>query len=529
MKKQNFNPILLGGLLLASAFLSSCSNTDLEKENIDYGTRTITFEVGQGFDESVDEEARSLSEKSDTIYQTFSDGTEIKTVIERDKEINSRIVYTVNEGTKVLAFIIDAASNKIYSIQELTVASGSKITCEVPNFDVQIIFYSNNNTVTPTTKLAVDDHISVTGKNNIEYYPANDAMWFKTSTIKPTDSTLGTIRFKHLFSRIRAVVHCDDGILSFQTTLENVACGQGEINVMKGDMQCIYTGNFLSIPMNASFTSSAQAQMSPYSLFIPADDRIPSRFILNNLNGESFSDKYVNVAYDYYSGYSYTFHMYVNIKRKIIWGWTPEYYQWDAIAPYSPDGGVPAVGSPSYFNNSSNYATNTCANAPTYDELIIILNSGVYWDNSGPTWRDYKGNMHKTGVWVKKKKNWVSASPGYTYVTVQQATNSQRNSDEYMFLPAAGFIGKMPNESRGMDYMNTSGNKDNYIETYASGDPYLQQVGEGGYYWLNRKAISGGYWSTDQACMLYFNSSSASIEGYRNYCYYGVSLWHFEE
>ena len=67
MKKQNFNPILLGGLLLASAFLSSCSNTDLEKENIDYGSRTITFEVGQGFDESVDEEARSLSEKPDTI------------------------------------------------------------------------------------------------------------------------------------------------------------------------------------------------------------------------------------------------------------------------------------------------------------------------------------------------------------------------------------------------------------------------------------------------------------------------------
>ena len=169
MKKQNFNPILLGGLLLASAFLSSCSNTDLEKENIDYGSRTITFEVGQGFDESVDEEARSLSEKPDTIYQTFSDGIEIKTVIERDKEINSRTVYTVNEGTKVLAFIIDAASNKIYSIQELTVASGSKITCEVPNFDVQIVFYSNNNTVTPTTKLAVDDHISVPGKNNIEY------------------------------------------------------------------------------------------------------------------------------------------------------------------------------------------------------------------------------------------------------------------------------------------------------------------------------------------------------------------------
>lgn len=528
MKKQNFNPILLGGLLLASAFLSSCSNTDLEKENIDYGTRTITFEVGQGFDESVDEEARSLSEKPDTIYQTFSDGIEIKTVIERDKEINSRIVYTVNEGTKVLAFIIDAASNKIYSIQELTVASGSKITCEVPNFDVQIIFYSNNNTVTPTTKLAVDDHISVTGKNNTEYYPANDAMWFKTSTIKPTDSTLGTIKFKHLFSRIRAAVHCDDGVLSFKTTLETVACEQGEIDVIKGDMQCIHTGKLLSIPMEALPTSSAQVQMSPYSLFIPADDKMPSRFILNYLNDEKLSDKYVNVAYEYYPGYSYTLHMYVNIKRKIIWGWTPEYYQWDAKDPYSPDGGVPASGSSSYFNDKTEYAINTCANAPSYDDLIKILNSGVYWDNSGPTWKDHKGNAHRTGVWVMKKRNWVS-SPTYTSVNVKQATSDQRNSDEYIFLPAAGFIGKMANESRGTDYMNADSNEDNHIETYASGDPYLQQVGIEGYYWLNRRVIRNGDWSTNQAYMLYFNSSSAWIEGYRNLCYYGMSLWHFEE
>ena len=458
----------------------------MEKENIDYGSRTITFEVGQGFDESVDEEARSLSEKPDTIYQTFSDGIEIKTVIERDKEINSRTVYTVNEGTKVLAFIIDAASNKIYSIQELTVASGSKITCEVPNFDVQIVFYSNNNTVTPTTKLAVDDHISVTGKNNIEYYPTNDAMWFKTSTIKPTDSTLGTIKFKHLFSRIRAVVHCDDGILSFQTTLENVACRQGEINVMKGDMQCIYTGNFLSIPMNASFTSSAQAQMSPYSLFIPADDRIPSPFILNNLNGESFSDKYVNVAYDYYSGYSYTFHMYVNIKRKIIWGWTPEYYQWDAMAPFTP-GTTPVPGNASYYNTQSNIPTNSCKYSLSPYEIRRMSISEIYWDDYGPEWIDYKGQPHTTGMWIKQKNSmWpTTGSPS----TPLQANDAVRESDDFIFFPASG-----------------------YIEGST-----VKFVGERGFYWSNER---GDFMSFSKYVL--GNDSGMSPQ-------YGMSLWHLPQ
>jgi hypothetical protein len=489
MKKKagNFFNVLFNSLLFAVIILSSCHKDDLKKENIASGTRILRFNVGQGFDEDTREQNRSFSGKSDIIYQKFSDGMEIEAIIEQDKEINSRIntIETVAIGTKVLAIIIDAYTNDIYGIHQLKVESDGKLSCEVPNSTVRIIFYSYNSSEMPTTNLEIGDHIDTT-KENIEEY-TKDVMRFETQNIEPEDTNLGKVIFKHLFSRVRVCMHYDEGVSSFKTTLENCPCATARVNIIKGNIYPNHTN--VTIPIDSDEGIAQEVAYSSYKIIIPVEDTMPIQLNITDINGTSLTNKHIIFHGILLPGHSYTIHIYVKKDTGIIEGWGPGFYQWDAKALYEP-GNIPSAGDNAFYNTGSNLASNSCINCPSSQDGCRMIASGVYWDDNGPTWKGDDGNTYTSGLWVKKKSQWGNLELELSEPKV--ATDEQRNSGDYVFLPASGYIA----------------------------DGEYEGFGEVGLYWTNTPNVD----RYGALCFM-FNSYSVSIRvAHRKG---GYKLWHF--
>jgi hypothetical protein len=435
MKKQYFTNLLFGFLLLAGTALSSCSNEELSNEEIESGTRTITFDISQGFEESADEKMRGFSEKNDTIYQKFSNGMEISTFIEEDKAINSRATEVVEVGTKVLAIVVDE-NNKICKIQTTEIETYYKLTCQVPNYKVRIIFYSHNSKSSiPTIPLSVGDYISTDTKTNTIGYEKY-AMIAETGFINPGNSSMGTILFKHAFCRARVCLYYGKGVTSFTTTLKDMSNESAKVNINTYQIERSNTG-YKDLEFTGSRYSSSTNLFSAFYLpFIPRNDATNIDVYLDKINDKIIGES-TTLYYNFKPGHSYTIYINVGNRSKIVDGWTPKFYQWDAKAIFTP-GTTPAAGSSSHYNESSDIASNSCKDCPTNDEIRRIMNSGVYWDDNGEIWSDYEGRIHRTGVWVKKRNKWAAA--GSSGGEIPEATDAIRNSDDYVFLPASGWI-----------------------------------------------------------------------------------------
>lgn len=434
MKRQNIFNLLLGSLLFSCAFLASCNNDDSEEDPITGGSRVLTFDVSETFEESTDEANRALSEKPDTIYQEFENGMMLQTVVEQDKIVHSRAT-AIADGTQVLAIVLNLSANKIHRIQQLTVSNGL-LTCEIPTgFNVKVVFYSyNSKTQIPSTTLAVGDDadISVSTKWNKE--SSKDILWAQTGTIYPSSTSLGSITFKHVCSRVRLQITCGSGVSAFMASLSTGK--DSYINLLSGTIESTssYTSTSLVNIENVMGTSKT----SPYKIFIPLIREPSSILTLSSFNNDFISPVITTtIPYAFKQGYSYTLH--VAVENKVIWGWSSDYYQWDAVSRFIP-GSAPSVGNPSsLWRGGMDPAYNSCKNCPTDDDIQIMLGNGVYWDAAGPTWYDYNGNPYTTGIWVKKKSKW-NTSLKTDHVTPKTATSTQRTSKDYVFLPASGSL-----------------------------------------------------------------------------------------
>mgnify|MGYP000008932127 FL=1 len=482
MRRRNLFNISFRFLLFIGIFLSSCSKNDLEKENIASATRMLTFDVSQSFNENPDESARGLSVKPDTVHQQFDMGLEVEAFVEEDKTDKSRSnIETIAAGTKVLAFVIDAVYSKIYRIQELEITSDNKLICEVPDFETYIVFYSYNSTeLMPSTTLKEGDNISAaSGKRNMEQY-TTDVMWAKTELITTNTINLGTIKFAHLFSRARICLHCDIGISGFTSVLSNSGWLMAAVDMINGNAGAV-EGNRSSLHLDSNeFTSPQTIIYSSYKTLIPSS-RLWGQLNLI-INNTGITRTIGNINCNFKAGYSYTIH--VNIKNnKIVAGWTPNYFQWDAKAPFLPNK-IPTSGDDSYHSDNTNSAKNSCIGCPSFEDAQRMLNSGIYWDDKGPSWTAYDGTSYSTGFWVMKKSKWGDTgniTQGKN-IPVNKADNTQRYSDDYVFLPASGFIAQTT----------------------------LVAVGEGARYWVFGQynlVFSNTYASINYPTPLYFGSS----------------------
>ena len=440
MKKKYLFNVLFVALLVVIIVLPSCDKNELENENIVSGTRIITFDVSHAFNEDTDESARALPIKPDTIYQKFDSGLEIQTYIEKDKVSQSRDVTLdpVSDETKVLAFVIDVQHSSVYRIQELEVTKG-KLTCEIPtNLNVYIVFYSyNSRTKMPTTLIKEGDDINVPYARQYEEYTV-DLMRAETGTITPSTTSLGNITFTHLFSKARIYLHCDTPVTEFSATFKNCGYQRSSVNVLNGNPQSIL-GAKCTISLKSNVYGMPQKTIfSSYGTLVPGGGIYGDLDLV--INNSGITRTVPSIKCDFKAGYSYTIH--VNIKnKKIVTGWSPNYYQWSASAAYLPDTN-PQEGDKSFNNGNADVAENFCMGSPTLDDIKRMIPSGVYWDDEGPTWKDLYGNAHATGVWVMKKEKWGAAGNIglLQYVLIKKATDEQRYSDDYVFLPASGFL-----------------------------------------------------------------------------------------
>ena len=485
MKKQYFTKLLFGFLLLAGTALSSCSNEESSNEEIESGTRTITFDLGQGFEESENETARGISEKTDTIRQTFCDGMELTAFIQKDKVVNSRVTESVEIGTKVLAIVVDE-NDKICKMEVLEVDTNHKLICKVPNYRVRIIFLSNNDqSSVPSISLTVGDYISSDTKTNTIGYNNKYIMIAQTASIDPGKTSMGTVRFKHAFARTNfGVGYIGVGVTQFVAILEAFSNESAQVNINTCELE-------RNMPYRDLYFSAKQQlateklYTSGYQTFIPRDDTSVMQFTLNEINGTTINLS-TKLRYDFKPGYSYTIYIQLRKRSRIVDGWTNEYYQWDAMAPFTP-GTTPVPGNASYYNTQSNIPTNSCKYSLSPYEIRRMSISEIYWDDYGPEWIDYKGQPHTTGMWIKQKNSmWpTTGSPS----TPLQANDAVRESDDFIFFPASG-----------------------YIEGST-----VKFVGERGFYWSNER---GDFMSFSKYVL--GNDSGMSPQ-------YGMSLWHLPQ
>lgn len=499
MKKRSLFNILFGSLVFAGTILSSCTKDDDLAENVTYETRMVSFNVNHDINE-ISEEARGLSEEPDTIYQQLDNGIQIEAFIKKNSA-NSRATSTgsvrVNPGTKVLAIVVNTVTWKVHSIQNISVDSDYKLTCSLPNVKSRVIFYSYyKSDIRPTTNIVAGDSFTAitTSKSNLEY-PGTDMMWCQTQDIGPDDNTLGKVNFTHFATSINVAMHDetdDSSLRSFKTVLSNCACTAANVFIAGGAI--VPNENLVDTSIDSK-SSDGEILWSTITYILPSRVATPIKLKIASINGTAIN-KTLSFEKNLLSGTGYTIH--VRVKSKLIEGPTG-FYQWDAQSAWKV-GTVPAAGSNSYYNTNGDgwvVGSNSCKDCPTFINIQQMLADGVYWDDNGPEWTDLENKKHTTGLWVIKKKSILgNHGSGTKSVTPMTATDTQRKSGNYMFLPAAGNL-------------DGSG-KHQYSGTY-------------GYYWTNEAEWN----SSTRAAYLRFDKNTAIA----NYTYRstGACLWHIDE
>jgi len=92
------------------------------------------------------------------------------------------------------------------------------------------------------------------------------------------------------------------------------------------------------------------------------------------------------------------------------------------------------------YCNGTDIAIYSCKGCPSTEIGEKIITNGALWDNNGPLWTAYNGTSYTTGIWILKKEKLVYAGEYEegNEVIMEKAEEIHRNSDDYVFLPAAG-------------------------------------------------------------------------------------------
>jgi hypothetical protein len=208
---------MMSAFLLATVVVAmSCTKDIMNSTNQpELATKALKLKVGQlpqGADASV---SRAAAEPPVVVYKDLGDGIRMEATIEREYPAATRADATTPlvSGAKVLAIVYsDPTGDKvIYSVQEANVSDES-ITIKVPvEFSYGILFITNNDTETvPNVGLSTGYYAPELNKKLSDVAswtystPTKDLLYFDTGEI---GSTLSTINFKHVFSKMKVTVN----------------------------------------------------------------------------------------------------------------------------------------------------------------------------------------------------------------------------------------------------------------------------------------------------------------------------------
>ena len=125
------------------------------------------------------------------------------------------------------------------------------------------------------------------------------------------------------------------------------------------------------------------------------------------------------------------------------------YYKWDAATAANVAGNRAGTGVKTTINGKNIFfATQSCKDCPTFDEICMYVAAGTYWDRY-KAWVDFQGNLQHGGLWMKKKTYITGFADGTAEKATMSATAyapgdwiSAKDIDrtQYFFLPAVGNV-----------------------------------------------------------------------------------------
>lgn len=477
MNKKKFiktaKTVLMGMVVIFG--MASCGNDDNvttpkttdEFEGLDM---TLTYSVGEAQNDSVF--TRGMAARPMTEKHTFM-GMEVETSVTEDKAVpqtartRATVYNTVNlEGKTVYAIVFDPATNKVVAPrQELTVSDG-KITVRGKR-GCRILFYIGS---TPY----------VIKGNNLSTFKVNennttDPMQCVSDVITSLDQNLGTLSFKHVFSKIRVVLKTSDGTVvnAFRLTTKEKLNSQGaSVNILNRSYTVWGSGSTMTFAVSGNATSEATAD---YQNMIVSTSNTPTDLTLlfakegkgATIGGSRNWLTDVNNALKLKSrvfqpGHRYSINITVkpsNTDAYLNSGYRADrnYYQWDAYEVYGVgdqrkwSAGNSGGRFGSYFNTSD--ASQSCRNCPSTDEMQMYIGAGVLIDDghTGTYQQSYtitdpvtgdKTTYHE-GVWLKKKQYIVGfdsgTAPKVSNTSGTKGRPTKDNISEYFFMPFTGF------------------------------------------------------------------------------------------
>ena len=477
MNKKEFikttKAVLVGMVVIFG--MASCGNddnVDIPETTDEFGDldMTLTYSVGEAQNDSVF--TRGMAAQPRTERHTFM-GMEVETSVTEDRAMPQAVraratVYnTVNlEGKTVYAIVFDPATNKVVAPrQQLTVSDG-KITVRGKR-GCRILFYIGS---TPYVTSGKDlSTFKVTQSNT------TDPMQCVSDVITSPDQELGTLSFKHVFSKIRVVLKTSDGTVvdAFRlTTKEKLNHQYASVNIFDRSYTVGGSTSNMTFAVSGNTTSEATADYqnvivstagTPTDLTLLFDKEGKGVTIGGSRNWLTDVNNTLTLKSRVFRpGHRYSINITVKPSDTDAYlnsGYRTDknYYQWDAYEVYGVgDQRTWSAGNSggrfgTYFNTSD--ASQSCKNCPSTGEMEMYLGAGILVDDghTGAYQQSYtitdpvtgaKTTYHE-GVWLKKKQYIVGfdggTAPKVRYTAGTKGRPTKDDISEYFFMPFAGF------------------------------------------------------------------------------------------
>lgn len=472
MRQYNLKMTAIFAILLFPWAFISCSHDnsdteggtdDLLKDGIE-----VTYAVGETSLDSIF--TRSGAVKPEVEQQTFM-GMDVETSItdeSNDEQTRATVYNTVNlNGKTVYALVFDPNTNKTIADEQILTISNNKLTVK-GKVGCKVLFYIGNRTY---SSVGTDiSSITVSERNS------SDAMQCISDPITGINSELGTLSFKHVFTKIRVTMKTSNGkiVNAFKLTTKE-GLGYQSALVKIADRSYTTSGTQGTKTFTVSNNTEAVAA-ADYQLIIAnatgAQNDLSLVFAKNGAGATI--DGAMNYLTDvnntltlksrtFLPGHRYSINITVkpsNTEAYLNTGFNSDknFYQWDAYERFGVGDSLTWSAGNSGFHlfasadNDKDIATQSCKNCPSLEEVKMYLGAGVFLDNgfTGANQQSYtivdtylktKITYH-TGVWLLKKQYITGFSDG----TATKATSSNTKGrpsaediDKYFFLPLYGF------------------------------------------------------------------------------------------
>ena len=526
-------------LLLPLVFISCNSDNsdtendinDLMKDGIE-----VTYAVGETSLDSAFTRAGAV--QPEVERQTFM-GMDVETSIvdESSSEQTRATVYNTVDlnGKTVYALVFDPNTNKtIATVQTLTI-SNNKLTVK-GKVGYKVLFYIGNR-MNPSVGTDIN---SIT----VSEASSSDAMQCISEPITGINSELGTLSFKHVFTKLRVTMKTSNGkiVNAFRVTTKEGLGYQSAI-VKIADRSYTTSGTQQTKTFTVSNNTEAVAA-ADYQLIIA--DATGAENDLSLVFAKEGKGATIDGAMNYLTdvnntltlksrrflpGHRYSINITVkpsNTEEYLNTGFNADknFYQWDAYERFGVGDSLTWSAGNSGFHpfpstdNNKDIATQSCKNCPSLEEVKMYLGAGVLLDNghTGPyqqsytitdTYKNTKITYH-TGAWLLKKQYITGFSDG----TATKATSSNTKGrpsaediDKYFFLPLHGFYDmtnyssyKTPHLSAGVTgYFQTKTSR-----SYGSNSSYVHvlRISELGasisaLNWTPRNVCATNIWTAD--------------------------------